>query len=236
MLKWEHFSNQFHESWHEWIKPLIESQKFAEDFAMLRELAKTGKTIPSYDSGNLFRIFREVPFNKVKVVVVGLSPYNSYLNSKEIADGIAMSCSNTGIEQPTLTQWYNALEKEYGKNIIRDPNLQYLCQQGVFLYNFSLTCRYKDALSDIPVWEWFSKELFNTAISALNAPVITLGKEAAKVIPTTLPWQVTYELKHPAAASYSKTDWSDEGAFRGVKGLLDKQNEPFTWVKYKDKF
>jgi uracil DNA glycosylase len=234
-MKWESFKDQFHESWHEWVKPIIENPKFDEAFALLRRLAKEKPVIPSSESGNLFRIFKEVPFNKVNVVVVGLSPYNSYLNGKEIADGIAISCSKTGKEQPTLTQWYNAMEREYG-DIIREPDLSYLCEQGVFLYNFSLTCGYMDALSHIPVWEWFSKELFRTAISALNVPVITLGKEAAKVIPDTMPWQVVYELKHPASASYSKTDWSDEGAFKGVKEIMDKQNIPFSWVKHKNKF
>jgi len=235
-MKFELFKNQFHESWHKWVQPIIENPKFDEGFSMIKNFAKTGKVIPSYQTNNLFRIFREVPFDKVKTVVVGLSPYNIYVNNKEVADGIAISCSSTGVEQPTLTQWYDAMTSVYGKNIIRDPDLKYLCEQGVFLYNYSLTCEYKDATSHIPAWEFFSTQLFKTAISNLEVPVIMLGKEAAKVESHLMPWQKTFVLKHPAWASYNKTQWSDEGAFEEVKKHIQDKNIPFSWVKYKEQF
>ena len=236
LLKWENFESQFHESWHQWVKPIITSEKFATDFAQLRILGKQGqRIIPSSDSGNLFRIFREVPYDKLTVVVVGLSPYNIYKDGKEVANGAAMCCANPGAEQPTLTQWYNAMQKSFGNDIVRDPDLSYLTRQGVFLYNFSLTCAFKDATSHIPIWEWFSKQLFFTAISDSGVPVITLGKEAAKVTECcAMPWQPVFNLKHPASASYSKTDWDDEGAFKTVESMLHKKNIPFTWVIKKE--
>jgi uracil DNA glycosylase len=231
MLKWEHFENQFDSSWHKWVKPIIENQKFYEDFSKLKELSKNQKVIPSSKSGNLFRIFREVPFDKMIVAVVGLSPYNVYAEGGiEVADGIALSCSNTGKEQPTLTQWYNAMETEFGKSIEREPDLSYLTKQGIFMYNYSLTCGFKDATGHIPVWEWFSKELFRTAISHAEVPVITLGKEAAKVIDSTLPWQKVFELQHPAAASYAKTTWDSKRAFTEVKKHLADKGIYFNWT------
>lgn len=235
-LKWEHFEKQFHESWHKHVKPIITDHKFYQDFQLLKQFGKTGKVIPSNQSGNLFRVFREVPYDKMKAVVVGLSPYNLIINNREVADGIALSCSNTGKEQPSLTQWYNAMEKEFGKGIIRDTDLSYLCEEGVLMYNYSLTAGWKDATGHIPVWEWFSCELFRTAISDAAVPVITLGKEAAKVISHCVPWQKTIALKHPASASYSKTDWNSEGAFKDVKDYLAVKGVTLNWVKFKDKF
>lgn len=235
-LNWEDFENQFDKSWHKWVKPIITNHKFYQDFQLLKQLGQTGKVIPSRQSGNLFRVFREVPYDKMKAVVVGLSPYNIIVNNREVADGIALSCSNTGKEQPSLTQWYNAMEKEFGKGIIRNPDLLYLCNQGVLMYNFSLTCGWKDATGHIPVWEWFTAELFRTAISEAGVPVITLGKEAAKVIDNCAPWQKTIALKHPASASYSKTDWNSEGAFADVRNYLALKGIQLDWVMFNDKF
>lgn len=235
-LKWEDFENQFDVSWHKWVKPIITSQKFYQDFQLLKHFGKTGKVIPSSQSGNLFRVFREVPFDKMKAVVVGLSPYNVIVNNREVADGIALSCSNTGKEQPSLTQWYNAMEKEFGKDIVRDPDLSYLCQEGVLMYNYSMTAGWKDATGHLIVWEWFSNELFRTAMSEAGVPVITLGKEAAKVLEHCAPWMKTIALKHPASASYSKTDWNSEGAFKDVQDYLAVKGVKLNWVKFKDKF
>jgi uracil DNA glycosylase len=139
MLKFEHFKDQFDESWHKWVKPIIESEKFNEAFSKLKLDGKTKTIIPSSKSGNLFRIFREVKYNDMVAVVVGLSPYNVIIDGVEVADGIALSCSNTMKEQPSLTQWYNAMEKEFGE-IVRNPDLSYLTKQGILMYNYSLSC------------------------------------------------------------------------------------------------
>jgi uracil DNA glycosylase len=235
-LKWDNFKSMFDESWHEWMEPIITNLKFARDFAQLREYGKTNRIIPSRESNNLFRVFREVPYDKMVAVVVGLSPYNGLAMGKEIADGIALSCGNTFSEQPSLTQWYNAMEKEFG-NIERDCNLKYLCDRGVLMYNYSMTCGFRDATCHVDMWEWFSQELFRTAISIAAVPVITLGKEAQKVTDCcAVPWQPIFNLKHPASASYSKTDWDSEGAFTAVQKHLQEKGIAFSWVKYKDKF
>lgn len=236
MIKWEDFKDQFDESWWRWVQPIIESSKFNENFSLLKKEAKVGKIIPSSSSNNLFRVFRETKFEDVIVVVVGLSPYNSYMGDVEIADGLAMSCSNTGKEQPTLTKWYDAMEVEFGKIVVRDPDLSYLAKRGVFLYNISLTTGYKQATNHLHIWEHFSKELFSNAISAAEVPIITLGKEADKVGGWVLPWQQHYSLKHPAYASYAKIPWDSEGVFTKIeRGLLEKGIH-FKWVKTKEKF
>lgn len=235
-LNWDHFAPMFDESWHEWMKPIITSVPFAQDFAKLREMSKQHQVIPSSKSNNLFRVFREVPYKSMRVVVVGLSPYNTIVNGVEVADGLAMSCSNTGKEQPTLTQWYNEMERQFGTNIVREPDLSYLCKAGVLLYNYSLTTEKGNATSHIPIWEYFTERLFKTAISHSDVPIITLGREAAKVKEYVIPWQENYELKHPASASYSKTDWTSDDAFRKVKHSLDKKGIPFSWVLFQDKF
>ena len=236
MIKWDDFKDQFHESWWKWIQPIIESSKFSEDFEMLKKEGKAGKVIPSSASDNLFRVFRETSYEDMVVVVVGLSPYNSYLGDVEIADGLAMSCSNTNKEQPTLTKWYDAMEVEFGKSIERDPNLLYLAKRGALLYNISLTTGYKQATSHLHIWEHFSKELFTNAISASGVPIITLGKEADKVGGWVLPWQRHYSLKHPAYASYAKIPWDSEGVFAAVEKELLGNGIHFKWIKEKNKF
>lgn len=228
---WELFENQFDVSWHKWVKPIVTSQAFYESFQELKKRGKTAKVFPSSSSNNLFRVFREVKFEDVNVVIVGLSPYNTVVNGKEVADGLALSCSNTMEEQPSLKKWYDNMEKQY-KNIVRDPDLSYLCKEGVMLYNYSLTAEEGNPTGHIGIWEYFSNTLFNTAISKLEVPVISLGKEADRIQQYVMPWQPYFNIEHPARASYMKRDWETNGVFPAVKLLMDQKNIPFSWVKY----
>ena len=231
-MKFEVFKDQFHESWHKDMKPLLESEWFHSDFQKLKEDGKKYNIYPSSKSGNLFRIFREVPKDKLVAAVVGLSPYFMSVDGVEVADGIALSCSNTKKEQPSLTQWYNAMEKEYGE-IIRNPDLSYLTKQGIFMYNYALTCLERGASAHLEIWERFTLELFKMLP---DIPVITLGKEAAKVSAVLAPWQTCIQLTHPASASYRDTDWDSQGAFTTVEQELLNQGIHITWVQRKDKF
>ena len=236
MIKWEHWQDQFDESWHKWVKPLITSPKFDKDFSNIKEYAKQGHIVlPSSGSNNLFRVFREVKYEDVKVAVVGLSPYNKKVGHTEIADGLAMSCSSTGNLQPTLEKWYDALEREVGK-VEKRADLKYLAEEGVFLYNYALTCGLGDPDVHVDYWEWFSKELFRTAISEKDVPVITMGKVAAEVLGQIMPWQPYWELEHPSYAARQQRAWDNKNCFTESKVIINKKGLPFTWAIQKEVF
>jgi uracil-DNA glycosylase len=233
-MNWEKFSSKFHPSWHSKIKPFIESEECDKIYAFLKKEAGRGKKIAP-DSINTFRAFFETPLDEVKVVIVGMCPYHTFKNGSPVADGLALSCSITEELQPSLDQFYNALEVEFynglNLNYEKTPDLSYLAQQGVLLLNTALTTEKDKAGSHLKLWEPFMKYLFENIINDLGVPVVFLGKEASKLKRYTGIFMHVFELSHPASASYIGTNWETNGVFRKVDAIIDSVNgESIMWL------
>jgi uracil DNA glycosylase len=147
-----------------------------------------------------------------------------------------MSCSITGHIQPSLEQFYKAMEEELfdGLNVhmIKTPDLSYLANQGVLLFNTSLTCEMNKPGSHNKLWEPFMKYLFEEVIITTGMPVVFLGKEATKVERYLSPFTWVIKVSHPASASYNNTNWDSEGMFTNVNKILkDNNNEFINWIK-----
>ena len=113
----------------------------------------------------------------------------------------------------------------------RNPDVSYLCKQGVLMFNASLTTEVRKAGSHISLWEPFMKYLFQEVFDVIRVPVIFLGKESTKIEKYVDPFTWTFKVSHPASASYSSTDWDSEGVFRKINKILkDTNNETITWL------
>jgi uracil DNA glycosylase len=103
--------------------------------------------------------------------------------------------------------------------------------QGVLMYNAALTTEANKAGSHIDIWEPFTKYVFEEVVSSSGVPVIFLGKDACRYKKYTNPFAWTFEMSHPASASYKNTDWDTEGTFRKVnKVLKDNNNFEISWL------
>jgi uracil DNA glycosylase len=206
-MQWEKFADQFDESWHYKMKPFIESEACDAIYEFLKKEAKRGKKIAPLSS-NTFRAFKETKFTDVKVIMIGMCPYHTFKNNEPIADGLLMGCSTTGYPQPSLDNFYNALEKEFhdGLNLkmIKNPDVTYLANQGVLMLNAALTVE--------------------NVLDTTGAPIIFLGKDAAKYERYVAPFTWTFTLSHPASASYKNTDWDTEGVFKKVSEIVKQNN------------
>lgn len=234
-MKWELFKNQFHESWHSKIKPFIESPECDKIYKYLKKESGRGKSIAPLSS-NVFRCFLETPYDEVKVILVGSSPYHLFRNDQPIADGLLLSCSVTNYLQPGLDQFYKALENEFynGMNlhIIKDPDISYLAHQGVLLLNAALTTELNKSGSHLSLWEPFMKYLFEKVLDTVGAPIIFLGKDVAKLEKYTMPFNWIFKISHPASASYQGIEWDSEGTFKIVNKILkERNNEVINWLK-----
>lgn len=232
---WDNFKHQFHESWHGKIRPFIESEECDKIYKFLKKESGRGKKIAPLSS-NVFRCFLETPYDEIRVVLVGLSPYHLYRNDQPIADGLLMGCSVTNYPQPTLDQFYSALEHEFydgmSLHIIKNPDVSYLAHQGVLMLNAALTTELNKAGSHLTLWEPFMKFLFEKVIDTVGAPIIFLGKEAAKLERYTMPFNWIFKISHPASASYQGIEWDSEGAFKTVNKILkERNNETINWLQ-----
>jgi len=227
-MLWDKFKEHFHESWHDVMRPFIESEECDEIYAFLKSEGRRGKKIAPLSS-NTYRCFKETPLDKMKVVLLGMCPYHTQLNGLPVADGLLMGCSVTDKLQPSLEQFYNAVEKDCYKGLNlkykKTPNVTYLAEQGVLMLNAALTTEINKAGSHLKIWETFIKYVFENAIAPSRVPVVFLGKEASKFKRYMPPLTWSFELSHPASASYKNADWDSEGVFTKVNRVLKDENK-----------
>lgn len=231
---WDKFASHFHPSWERKIRPFIESEACERIYDNIRKSTGRGKTVVP-DPSQTFRVFKETNMEELKVMIMGMAPYHTKKDGKIIADGILMSCSNTGHLAPSLEQFYNGMEGELFKDspgIVRRPDLSYLCHQGIFMFNASLTCELLKAGSHLEIWQPFTKYVLEEIITASGVPIIWLGKDAAKFDRYVNPFQWRFSVSHPASASHNHTTWSSEGVFGKVNAVLkDYNNFTVSWAE-----
>jgi len=232
---WDNFKDSFHESWHDKMRLFIESEECDKIYAFLKSESGRGKMIAPISS-NVFRCFKETPFNEVKVIIVGMCPYHIMRNGTPVADGLLMGCSNTGVMQPSLEQFYGGIERELYNGLAldrtKDPDVSYLAHQGVLMYNAALTTEMNKAGSHLELWDPLNDYLFSNVFAFSGIPTVFLGKEAAKVSKylTGFDWQ--FPISHPASASYKNSEWSTEGTFTKVNTLIKETNGyTIDWLK-----
>lgn len=233
-MVFEKFKDHFHESWHPVMQPFIESEQCDELYAFLKSESRRGKKIAPFSS-DTYRCFRETPLNEMKVVLLGMCPYHTLMDGLPVADGLLMGCSVTGRLQPSLEQFYNALEQDLynGLNLRahKHPDVSYLAQQGVLMLNAALTTEINKAGSHLKIWEPFIKHVFENAIAPSGVPVVFLGKEASKFKRYMAPLTWSFELSHPASASYKNVQWSSEKVFSKLnRMMIDEKKQLINWM------
>lgn len=215
-------------TWWPKIKPFFMKGGLDGVYSVLKEEGRKGiKIVPKSD--DTFRAFRETPIRRLRAVVMGFCPYHSVVNGVPVADGLAMSCSRTGILQPSLENFYDALEEEFNNGLClecgRNSDLAYLAHQGVLLFNSALTTHVGQPGKHQDLWEPFTAFVLGEIIALTGVPVVLLGHEAREfsgLFPAGYP---VFELSHPASVSYGKPrKWSSEGVFTKVNEIIKGSN------------
>jgi uracil-DNA glycosylase len=226
-MNWEKFKDFFHESWHSKMQPFIESEECDKIYAQLKKDSNRGKKIAPISS-DVYKAFKLTPLTEIKVVLVGMCPYHTLHQGAPIADGLLMGCSNTNRLQPSLEQFYKALENDVHEglnlNYYKNPDVSYLAEQGVLMLNAALTTEINKAGSHLELWEPFMKYLFENVLYYCGMPIVFLGKDAAKYSRYLAPMSWSFTLPHPASASYKNTDWDSEKVFTQVNKILMSNN------------
>jgi uracil-DNA glycosylase len=231
-MNWTKFQDQFHESWHDKMRPFIESEECDKIYAYLKKEAGRGKKIAPL-SANVFRAFKETPLTDLKVIMMGMCPYHTAKSGIPVADGLLMGCSITNKLQPSLEKFYDGVQRELNlpqEDVLQLPDVSYLAKQGVLMLNAALTTEINKAGSHIALWEPFVKHFFE-CIETEGAPIIFLGKDAAKYKKLVGPFKWSFVLTHPASAAYKQCDWDTEGAFGKVNKIIkENNNEEIKWL------
>lgn len=198
--------------------------------AQLMKENNEGRSItPLFD--NTFRAFKECPYNKLKVVVLGLDPYPG----KGIADGLAFSARNHDLDKPASLRYIlSAMEKDAygGFGIGYNPDydvsdLTRWANQGVLLLNQALTTHVGKIGVHLQLWQPFIINVFKM-LRANNTGIIfiLIGTEAKmyKVLINDKANHI-FTTVHPSyAARMEMKEWDCDNIFSKTNELLEKSN------------
>lgn len=230
--------------WAPKFKPFIESKQMWDIMQTVKQDAFKEGVVPK--SSDTFRAFATTRPCDIKVIFYLMDPYPRMYKEGKIpqATGIAMDCSNSPDRklQPSLENWYDAIEKELNDNndpndmditINRSPSLQYLHEQGVMLLNTDLTCKLNKTSSHEGLWEPFQKYFLQEVVGADTQIIYVLcGKASLRMEKYINPFCRIFKLTHPAAASHTHTDWDSKGVFTKINKILgDNNGDHIFWNK-----
>ena len=212
--------------WANKLRGFIQSSDFDKIFKVLYTERLNDKrfTPPLKD---VFKAFEECPLDKLKVVIIGQDPYPQL----GVADGIAFSCKNTMIAQPSLKHLFNGLDATVNKDVPfeldHNPDLTRWANQGVLLLNSSLTCQVDKPGSHYKIWNDFITYTLDMLCSTHPGLIfVLLGSKAQELESLINPNQYIIKASHPASAGYSKTDWDCNDLFNKINVILEQNNGP----------
>lgn len=209
--------------WADKLKGFIMSSDLDLIINKLYELREDGKRFtPPLKS--VFRAFEECPWKELKVVIIGQDPYTHI----GVADGIAFSCANTGIPQPSLQYIFNAIDKTVykEKKQIYDPDLKAWANQGVLMLNYALTCEMEKPGTHYKIWEGFIAYVLDI-INSYNRGLIFvfMGKKAQELESMIGDQHHKIFVSHPASAAYNQLEeWDSKDCFVKINDILKGQN------------
>ena len=229
--------------WFPYLEKLIETE---EMYNLYQEFKQCKEHITP-KSSNLYKFLEYCPKDNLKLIIIGQDPYPSkYYKSKEFqSTGISFDCSNSldGKLQPSLEAFWNGLSHEFGKELTREKDLKFLCEQGVLLSNRSLNCKLNKAGSFMGKWDFFWEFFLQEIVFNFykGVPIILLGKDSAKLKKYVFEMvNPVFILDHPSHAARLQECWITNGTFTKCNRLIEDQfgeSEKIEWnsEKYKNK-
>ncbi len=178
---------------------------------------------------NIFRAFDLVPFEAVRVVIVGQDPYHG----PGQAHGLSFSVPEGVRIPPSLANVYKEIQDELGGTIPRSGNLESWARQGVLLLNATLTVRAGEAGSHRGHgWERFTDAAIRALGSREQETIFLLwgrhAKEKRRLIDTTRHLVLT--AAHPSPLSAHNGFFGCGHFARVNQRLVERGEDPITWL------
>ena len=179
---------------------------------------------------DVFRAFKECPYEELKVVIVGQDPYPTI----DIADGIAFSCSKTMKLQPSLKFMLSEVNRTVynGEPISNSPDLTRWANQGILMLNTALTTQINKVGMHYNIWKPLLNYLFDFLSNYNNGLVyIYMGKEASTWADSVNDNCYKLFCAHPASAVYNKfRSWDSKDVFPTAHKIVQENyNYSINW-------
>ena len=149
--------NELEKSWENKMKKEFEKDYFSILNQFLKQEYKEQTIFP--EKKLIFNALNSIPFNKVKVVIIGQDPYHG----KGQAHGLSFSVTQGIKTPPSLVNIFKEIESDLKINNDGKRDLTKWAKQGVLLLNATLTVRENTAGShQNKGWEQFTDQIIST--------------------------------------------------------------------------
>jgi uracil-DNA glycosylase len=189
-------------SWKKALEQEFEKQYFTDLTKTVRQEYLSQTVFPAPQ--NIFRAFDLVPFDEVKVVILGQDPYHT----PGVADGLAFSTLAANKVPPSLQNIYKEIISEFSINsypYLQNPDLTRWATQGVFLLNNTLTVESGKPNSHASFgWNIFTDSVISTLSSERKNLVFMLWGNFArgkKILISDTNNHLILESPHPSPFS-----------------------------------
>jgi uracil-DNA glycosylase len=216
--------------WYDLLKGYLLSEDFKKIMIhVITNLLKENKRFtPTLK--NIFSAFQKTPYDSTRLVLLGQDPFSQ----AGIADGLAFSCKNGLIAQPSLRYMLRAINKTVYNNDgeewkLFDRDLSRWAEQGVLLLNTALTVEVGKPNSHANLWKDFTAYVIDMLSNKKESlGWILLGKQAqeyTELFPENHK-HVIFAASHPASAAYTKMkNWECNDIFNAVNAYLAANNQ-----------
>lgn len=211
---------KFNNEWDEILSDLFSTEKYAEIREFLKKEYTENTIYP--DMYNIFRCFKETPYNNVKAVILGQDPYHE----EGQAQGLSFSVPNGVKFPPSLVNIFKELKSDLGYDAPKSGDLLKWAKEGVLLLNTTLTVRKGLANSHKDCgWQWFTDEVIKK-LNERETPIVFIlwganARSKKKFINTKKHFIV--ESAHPSPLSCYNGFW-DSKPFSKTNEFLKSVN------------
>jgi len=211
---------------------IIKSDYFRKLIVFLNQVYNKRQIFPL--KKDIFKVFRYVPYNNIKVVILGDSPYPN-----ESANGFAVANTvDTLRVSPSLFKIRECIEKTTNTLIVDfDVTLQNWALQNVLLLNTSLTIQAGMVNPHKHIWDEFIKVTINTIIDNNPGVIFCLwGNDVMRTFHKVVPenkLKFCYALKciHPELAAKRNEEWNCNH-FKQINELIKENNGKEFCIKW----
>jgi len=183
--------------WFELLKDEFDKDYFKNLQDFLRNEYTKYQIYPVED--NIFNALNHVPFDKVKVVIIGQDPYHE----PGQAQGLSFSVPSDVTIPPSLVNIMTEIESDLGIVCKKDGNLERWANQGVLLLNTVLTVRRGQANSHKDKgWETLTRKIIQLIGNRKEPAVFLLwGSYAQSFEPLIASQHLVLKAPHPSPLS-----------------------------------
>lgn len=214
-------------SWKELLKEECEKEYFRNILIFLEKEYKNKTIFPPQDE--IFAAINNLPYSKVKVVILGQDPYHG----DGQAHGLAFSVKDGVKIPPSLRNIFKELKNEYEDfQITANGNLNPWVKEGILLLNSVLTVEEGNANSHKKIgWEIFTDKIISLLNLSPNPIVFLLWGNSAiqKGSLISNPNHLVLKSVHPSPLSASRGFFGNNH-FKDTNSFLKSKNiTPINW-------